>query len=713
MGERKEHTSADAAAERRAIAATRPFAAAAARWSETFEKRADDALRSFSPQGFTGEPFVFGSCDEACAFVSDAVGAWVEDGDGKRKRANFPLADLAELLIRNLHVTVIRDGVPEGTGLVLLYDYDERIYRPIDVQIDTYIVAALGVASNQTHYTMLRTMSASARLAHDTVEPPSHMVACGNGLYDLIRKKLLPYHPGWRVMAKMATDYNEDALELDPLLYGDMTFDSLVRDFANDNEDRVRLVEEVSKYAILRHAPNEAAVFVNGAGGDGKSLFFEHVLGGVIGARNIAFLSVDDINDDNKLIAAANAYMILGTDNRSNSHVHDDKRFKQLVTHDWMTLNRKYLSSVSMSVVATTFQLTNGLTHFSEINTALLRRLVVVEARRRFSLDGTADTQLSRLVQTREFREHTLATILAKPYHKDFSSHDMGSLKEQVMADDLFGQFDDHLESLGIYSGASDALPNSYLYAIYCDYMELANTNGKPCGIRRFTSGMKPYLKHRGYVPSESRLRPSSGAAASLFNAAAFAEVHGRHFDEVCESNATTAFYVRSDSVDERSPSDIPERCDDVCDVYEYFGVFREVYMSMSRSEREVAKRESVASAARKSASKRAPEHKSVDAPALADGDVMRMWREHDVAGLRRLRSTLSSADAADIDAMAEVERLSRGLKAVAQRIGGEDFSFLVESVDAAADAGALSESLVALADAVIAKAGSKRREKT
>lgn len=648
-------------------------------------------------------PKVFPSIDEAAAHFRK-LGALYESsgGDRQRSREKMGVADIAEFIVEHAHFTAYSDG---AVKTLYIYDYDTGVYvdpGKAGGALDVFIVALTRHTSKNTRAAVIDTILANTASLMKYNPLPPHKVAFGNGIYNLITGTFEDFSPVWTTFNKIDTPYVPEAVVANKELFGDVDFDAMVSSFAKGNPERIRLVEEVCKAVVVGFTKKPASVFVVGEGGDGKSTFFEKMLGSAIGHRNVAPLGLGDLNKDDKLLGCESMKMILGTDNENNVYISDDTRFKQLATHDRIMVSRKYLDARSLSITGMMVQLCNTFPRFHSANNSIVRRIVPIRAENQYVSDGTNDESIDSIVAHPEFSKHVIAAILDKPYRADFNPCDMDMLEESATVNDILGQFVETLAITGVLDETTTALPSSHLYAAYLDWMEDNASKDKPFASRTFTTRIAKYLDKFGFrLSTDKPIRPGSGMIASRYTPSCFGDlIDGENLRSTVDGNRASLFFFREQAVspDEVSLRTIAGRVDVECSVYEYLGLEIEIYNSMTAEEKrryeEECKQALRNASANPAASSDGAGEQSAD-DGLLEGPHIPVnasvaFRQKDLAKLRRLGIWLKAVSEGRVEdgpaLISSMDKLADHIIKAVEGIGDPGFALSVSNMRSVTD---------------------------
>lgn len=518
--------------------------------------------------------------------------AYETTGEKPRDRERMSVGQIVRYLISNVAMTVYRNT--DGTALYC-FDYDTGIYRPASYVIDDYITALTGATSTKKRADVVSTLCGMSDELVPYIEMEPWRIVVGNGIYNLLTGKLEPFTIARVALSRIGTDYHPDAKDTVPAHCNGLTFWQLCHNFADDDPDRIRLLEEMCTAIVVPSPRNIVFFIVMGTGGDGKSTFFGQMLGTVLGQENVASINFTDIDHDDKLVTAEGSRMILGNDNDDNLYLKNVARIKQLATRERIMLSRKYLSAMPVAMTGISVQLCNTFPSFPSGNAALMRRIVPFHAQHSFVLDGSDDKHIPEDVRRPQFAEHALSCILSLPFRRDFNPVDDELLQDTIDTNDILMQF---LAMLGSQTSVLDedslVIPMSHLYCAYEDWLEDSGNAGagtQKLSNRAFTGRIRKYLESYGFRTDEDHKNRRPSAVKTGYDPSLFGDlVEGAHLkDSIAKCSPTTLWFrTEEEARGSTGPkfTKVVPRDDSNCTIYTYLGIDNEVNDEMTDAER-------------------------------------------------------------------------------------------------------------------------------
>ena len=603
-----------------------------------------DEIRMFVRKTRGGTPLFekFTSKDRMYSYLTAKGVEWSEHHEGKDRRL-MSADDVANVIVANVPLSIMPEDtqcLPSYTGKqrldnfpslsdenmrpqrLYVYNFESRIYVPLKGQILSDLVyAVMGIVNERTFVPSVRSTIVSG-LANDYRkyllpwnEPPKWLVSVGNGVYNLATRELEEPSVYMMFTRRILTDYHADAADavfetrMSRVLGYDITLDWLMESFSNHVPERKRLLEEICVSAVTHHFPSDAVFFFYGKGGDGKSLFNNHGIAGMLGGiTNVSPLNLSGLSRNTNICSVTGKMAIIGDDNSGNLRLYESEGiFKTLASHKEVLADDKYEKAAPVKFDCITIQNVNEIPTFytSSDNRAISRRVVMFYAENNLLDSDSVDADLADVVDglipsspvgqngdTYTFAEHMLASTFRFGYRSDFNDVDRNIIREALESDDPLGQFVNALVEDGILDDSVELLPTAHLYAAYLDWFKVHVRNGHYLGERSFFGKIVSKLSDYGFVQSDKRLRLTHPDVASKYSPEMFnGFCSGREFKEtVAASGNKLTFLVRKrtpPTSGAHGPKDM-RRFDVDCTLAEYMGVTTFARKTMSADERAV-----------------------------------------------------------------------------------------------------------------------------
>ena len=445
----------------------------------------------------------------------------------KKQGGMLDYGDAVRIILDTLALTLIPAN--GGKTTVAIYNYDKKIYDLSEDYLNELLTCILEKSSHNMLKSAMLTLQG---MKHDAnlipYKPlPAFKIAVGNGIYNCITRELEPYTPGYTILTKIATNYYPNAPV--PIYAKHIPFDKLVADLSNNNKDREELLYQICKTIIFDETIVQRMFIVLGEGGDGKSTFFQ-LIANIIGNENTAYFSLKDLSSEHKVLLGLNKKLALGLDNDARTYVKEMQLIKSMATNENITLDRKFLDSISFPWTATIVQICNTMPRFDETGPSLERRLEIFHAKNSHYVKQTENKDLSGIIKSKEYQEHALSMILDEthvPYFNNYNQVDKHLLELSLDVENTLKMFYDEMYQIDLFSDMNKQIPVYHLYAAYRDYMATVSVGNRPLSMRSFQTQSTEIMRKMGYKldTSTTYVRPSTLEANNLYDPNSFVDL--------------------------------------------------------------------------------------------------------------------------------------------------------------------------------------------
>jgi len=274
------------------------------------------------------------------------------------------------------------------------YDPEEGIWKEdAEVWISSYLRKNLfGPETQKTHY-VNEIVNYIRDISYKPIalEPPKHIVAFKNVVYDLDRAIFLKFSPDLYITNKIPVTLLEDAKECEKI---DTFFSEIV------GEDKKIILYELIAYCLYRDYPYQKIFYLYGSGANGKSTFL-NLLTRFLGVENVATETPHDLI--NNRFSVANLFNKLANISSDISYemLKNPNKIKMLTGSDYVNCERKYKDPFPFQNYAKLIFSTNLLPPTNDKTFAYYRRLYLIEFPREFKENAKTDL-LNELTTERE-----------------------------------------------------------------------------------------------------------------------------------------------------------------------------------------------------------------------------------------------------------------------------------------------------------------------
>ncbi|MDO5060911.1 MAG: phage/plasmid primase, P4 family [Actinomycetaceae bacterium] len=332
----------------------------------------------------------------------------------------LPPTLLAEILAFERRLVLVGTGTPENPLKLPLAMYEpegelEGTYRLLDEEalhglLRPYCFTITLQQARET-YAHLRTI---VPVMDETME--ANLVPVRNGIYNTETKQLETFTPERVFLTKSPVAYNSQAISPVKTLSdgSNWTFDEWLSDLFSEDEKRVTLFWEILAASLRVYKSYEKAFFFYSASGSSGKSTLLYLMRNILGQRNCASLSLGAFGKHFGCEPLLGVSAVLTDETDTYGFMKECKEFKQYVTHDVITVQRKGVKAVQWRPRGIVVQAGNELPEFSDKTDAMTRRFIFVPFDRCFT--GEFDPSIkSELMVDREVQEYVLRRALELP----------------------------------------------------------------------------------------------------------------------------------------------------------------------------------------------------------------------------------------------------------------------------------------------------------
>lgn len=400
---------------------------------------------------------------------------------------DLPLELLAEIIKydgRLKFIDLHGEGGNRDDDVPAVYMYDgpgKGLYSTSDTDVHSYIRSfncALTKSEIKNIISMLRGM-----VPHVTRCKNKDIIPVNNGLFDYKAKKLMDFTPELVFTTKTRVNYVDNPIN--PVIQNPdgTTWDveAWIRSLTDDPEI-VELLWQVLG-AVVR--PGEAwdkAIFLfSTRGNNGKGTFCV-LLRNLCGDGTHTSLQIADFGKEFYLEKLLTASAIITDENDVGDYIDHAGNFKAVVTHDTISINRKYKPAIPFRFTGIMVQCINGLPRFRDKSGSLYRRFLTIPFEKCFT--GQERKYIKNDYLNRpEVLEYVLHKVLHTDYHQFSEPAACKRLLAEYKTDnDTIRQFAEEFLSQFVW----DLLPFTFLYELYVSWMKRNYPGTKPLGRNNF-----------------------------------------------------------------------------------------------------------------------------------------------------------------------------------------------------------------------------------
>lgn len=293
--------------------------------------------------------------------------------DEKKNSYTFNANVFAKHFIKRCHVRSTKDG------RLFLYNRKGVYEEPTEVELGKVIRTLMheGRWSSWNSKSEAEVVKALLRES-DTVDEMNTMrnfINLKNGMLSLDRFELLPHHPSYLSTVQLPIDYDPEAVA--------PTFMQFIREITIDDEELIRVHQEILGYLLSAETKAEKAFFFYGSGANGKSVLTA-IITQLVGKENMSSIPLAEFGQQFGLEGLINKTVNIAAENELGGKALKTENFKAIVSGDTITINIKYHPAISYKPHCKLVFVVNALPDSMDVTNGFFRKLIIVPFNRTF-----------------------------------------------------------------------------------------------------------------------------------------------------------------------------------------------------------------------------------------------------------------------------------------------------------------------------------------
>ncbi len=199
-------------------------------------------------------------------------------------------------------------------------------------------------------------------------------IVLNNGIFDLDDMQLNEHTPDFLSTIKLPIDYNPKAR---CSMFARFLKTSL------DPHDVITVVEGMANILTLNRKNEEISMMWIGDGSNGKTRMLNIIIG-VIGSNNCSHVSIHDMNNDRFAISQLNGKLVNTYADISNKELNNLGKFKQLVSGDPISAQKKGKDHFELNSFAKMFFSANEMPNIIDNSDGAFRRIYIIKWKNQF-----------------------------------------------------------------------------------------------------------------------------------------------------------------------------------------------------------------------------------------------------------------------------------------------------------------------------------------
>lgn len=294
--------------------------------------------------------------------------------DEKKNTYSFNPNIFTKHFVSRCHVRSTKDG------RLYLYHYSKGIYEELtEVELGKVIRNLMheGRWSSWNSKSEAEVVKALLRES-DTVDEMNTMrnfINLKNGMLSLDSFELFPHHPSYLSTVQLPIDYDPEAVA--------PTFMQFLNEITKDDEELIRVHQEILGYLLSAETKAEKAFFFYGSGGNGKSVLVS-IITRLVGEKNVSSIPLAEFGKQFGLEGLINKTVNIAAENEMGGNALKTENFKAIVSGDTITVNIKYYPSISYKPHCKLVFVVNALPDSMDVTHGFFRKLVIVPFPQKF-----------------------------------------------------------------------------------------------------------------------------------------------------------------------------------------------------------------------------------------------------------------------------------------------------------------------------------------
>ncbi len=334
------------------------------------------------------------------------------------------------------------------------------------------------------------------------------LIAVKNGIYHRKTKTLIDFHPDYIFLNKTNVNYNPNAKNPILTMPDGETWDfcSWLKDLTDSDQEIEHLLWCVIA-AILRPMVSwdKSIWLYSEKGNNGKGTFLQ-VLKELCG--NYASIQLSDMSKPYALTQIIDASAIITDENDCDMYIDKMSEFKSMVTHDAVTVNRKYKDPITFVFHGLIVQCINSLPKTKDKSDSILRRLLIIPFKKCFT--GKERKYIKD--------EYLHRSDVLEYIQKQALELDIDRFPEPDACKEMLMEYQDNNDSAIAFWNEFepqftwDLLPFEFLYALYIAWHQKQYPYGKPQNAKTFKRTILSHLdgSETWNCDKEKKIRPST-----------------------------------------------------------------------------------------------------------------------------------------------------------------------------------------------------------
>ena len=464
----------------------------------TLYKAAKDYLDNISPTSPPApakiEEEILGSCASAIRMEN----ALREKGEKWKIPQTLPPFVIALILLYVHHVVnIVEDDKKPEEGLLAYYCDDginQGIYNCITSDLNNLIRQYNRRITNRELQDVIKILSDDAEHRIKRTTDPD-LIPLHNGIFDYRTKQLLPFDPKYVFTWKSPVDYNPQAQNISIYNPEDNTYWN-VEDWMNtlnNDPEVIKLLWQIIGAMLRPNVPwDQAAWFYSESGNSGKGTLCS-LLRNIVGESACASISLSQFSKEFYLEQLTHCSAIVVDENDVGTYIDQAAGVKAVITHDKLTINRKYLNPICIRFRGMMVQCLNEMPRIKDKSDSFFRRQIFVPFDKCFT-----GSERKYIKEDYLHRKEVLEYVVYKVLNMDYYAFTVPT--SCIDALETYREYNDPVRSFAtefLHRLVWDLVPYRFLYDLYKAWYKETQPNGTIAGLQSFTQDIMQVVNNK------------------------------------------------------------------------------------------------------------------------------------------------------------------------------------------------------------------------
>lgn len=202
----------------------------------------------------------------------------------------------------------------------------------------------------------------------DGMNPEKGYINFSNGMFDLKKMKLVEHDPKYlsTIQVPIVYDTNAECPK----------FIEFLNDVFDNDEERIKLVQELLGYCFLNEVKIQKAFFFVGPGANGKSVLAE-VIRNLVGVQNVSNVALNNLGSSFGMQNLPDKLVNISTENEFDRKF-STQNFKIITSGDAVEVNIKYHAPINTVLCAKSIVLLNRMMVTGDLSNGFFRRILII-----------------------------------------------------------------------------------------------------------------------------------------------------------------------------------------------------------------------------------------------------------------------------------------------------------------------------------------------